>query len=100
MSSLLSNLPSRGLLGGGAGSSSEKKKSMRRLRTPSAPVYYAVHDTAPPPEQLIVTDETNRLLARFHAIVKEREEKGRQGKRQAPDSAHHGSGSAEKRSRK
>mmetsp|Transcript_2106 Transcript_2106/g.4721 ORF Transcript_2106/g.4721 Transcript_2106/m.4721 type:complete len:100 (-) Transcript_2106:284-583(-) len=99
MSSLLSNLPSRGLLGGAApASGSEKKKSMRLpRRTPSAPVYHATHDTAPPADQMITTDESNRLLARFHAVVKEREEKGRQGKRQAGSDAP---GSAEKKSRK
>mmetsp|Transcript_12734 Transcript_12734/g.32805 ORF Transcript_12734/g.32805 Transcript_12734/m.32805 type:complete len:100 (-) Transcript_12734:214-513(-) len=99
MSSLLSNLPSRGLLGGAASGTSAVKKKALRLprRTPSAPVYHATHDTAPPADQMISTDESNRLLARFHAVVKEREEKGRQGKRQSADGAQ---GSAEKRSRK
>lgn len=69
MSGLLSNLPSKGLLLGKAGG----KGGMRR--TPSVPQYCATNDTAPPADQLISTDESNRLLAKFHALVKERESK-------------------------
>ena len=92
---MLGNLPSRGLLGGGV--VSDKKKSKLPKRTPSAPIYYATHDTAPPAHQLISTDETNRLLRKFHTIIKEREEKGKQGKRTNYEQL---AGSSDKKARK
>lgn len=93
---MLGNLPSKGLLGGGV--PNDKKKSKLPKRTPSAPLYYATHDTAPPAHQLISTDETNRLLRKFHTIIKEREEKGKQGKRNGFEQPQ--GGSADKRAKK
>jgi hypothetical protein len=90
MSGLLANLPSKGLLQGKGKAGSRGANR----RTPSAPQYCATNDTAPPPNQLISTDESNRLLAKFQALIKERESK--QNKR----AAEMAPGSVDKKARK
>jgi hypothetical protein len=77
MSSPLANLPSRGLLLGPKQQSSKSKSPGVRTirRTPHAPQYFATNDTSPPKDQLILTDESNRLLSKFHALIKEKESK-------------------------
>lgn len=76
MTSLLANLPSRGLLLGSKQSGKSKSGGLRSIRrTPHAPQYFATNDTAPPKDQLILTDESNRLLNKFHALIKEKESK-------------------------
>jgi hypothetical protein len=77
MSSPLANLPSRGLLVGPKQSSKGKSPGVLRSirRTPHAPHYFPTNDTSPPKDQLILTDESNRLLSKFHALIKEKESK-------------------------
>jgi hypothetical protein len=77
MSGLLANLPSRGLLVGPKQSAKGKSPGVLRSirRTPHAPHYFPTNDTSPPKDQLILTDESNRLLSKFHALIKEKESK-------------------------
>jgi hypothetical protein len=48
-------------------------KPGRKLRTPHAPSYFPLHDTSPPADQIITTNDTNQLLERFRALLKEKD---------------------------
>jgi len=68
MSSLLADLPSRGLC---QGSSALGRTRVMVSRKPAL-LYIATKDTAPPPNRVITTDKSNRLLIRFREQHKEK----------------------------
>ena len=63
--SLLSDLPSSGLC--------TFAPKPGRVRTVHAPTYLPVHDTSPPADQIITTTDSNQLLERFRALLKEKD---------------------------
>jgi hypothetical protein len=48
-------------------------KPGRKIRTPHAPSYFPLHDTSPPVDQIITTNDSNQLLERFRALLKEKD---------------------------
>jgi hypothetical protein len=62
----LADLPSSGLC-------TFLPKPGRKIRTAHAPSYLPLHDTSPPADQIITTNDSNQLLERFRALLKEKD---------------------------
>jgi len=88
MASPLADLPSSGLC-------AFTPKPGRKIRTAHAPTYLPVNDTSPPADQIITTNDSNQLLERFRALLKEKD--ARMQKRAAGDIGGSRQGNPDKR---